>query len=289
MRLNGFSKLVSMQLSVAFVCLFAQFHVTEAKDVSWGSMKANRILFLGNSITMHSPKPSIGWNNNCGMAASAPAKDYVHVLTTAINSRTGGTLRVEPTDPAIVNPADGSILPGHVNSANAINICHNFEWGYTTYNNSMFQPQIDSKPDIVVLQFGENVDAGTLDTTVLKASLQTLVTGLKNSSNPNIFFPSLILGANPTIDAIKQQVIAEDPSHRVFVDMSSVSQDLANLGGWGHPNDKGMALIANKLSSAMDAHATAAPEPGSITLLAAGMIVLFVHVLRKHNSSRVTP
>jgi hypothetical protein len=46
-------------------------------------INAQRILFLGNSITMHGAKPSIGWSNNCGMAASALDKDYVHVLTRA--------------------------------------------------------------------------------------------------------------------------------------------------------------------------------------------------------------
>ena len=150
----------------------------------------------------------------------------------------------------------------------------------------MFQPQIDGKPDIVVLQFGENIDGGSLDTVALKNSLETLVTGLKNSSNPNIFITSFILGANSTIDAIKRQVVAEDPSHRVFVDLSAVSQDATNLGGWGHPNDRGMALIANRfIVRWMPAWA---PEPGAMALLTTGMIALFIHIFRKCNSSRAT-
>ena len=39
-----------------------------------------RVLFVGNSITKYRPKPDIGWNNDCGMAASAPENDYVHLL-----------------------------------------------------------------------------------------------------------------------------------------------------------------------------------------------------------------
>ena len=38
-----------------------------------------RVLYVGNSITRHGPKPSIGWTNDCGMAASSVDKDYVHV------------------------------------------------------------------------------------------------------------------------------------------------------------------------------------------------------------------
>ena len=39
-----------------------------------------RILFLGNSITLHETKPEIGWNHNWGMAASAEENDYVHIV-----------------------------------------------------------------------------------------------------------------------------------------------------------------------------------------------------------------
>ena len=39
-----------------------------------------RILFAGNSITKHSPRPAMGWLNDCGMAASDEAHDYVHLL-----------------------------------------------------------------------------------------------------------------------------------------------------------------------------------------------------------------
>lgn len=37
-----------------------------------------RVLFVGNSITRHGPKPDIGWTHDWGMAASARAQDYVH-------------------------------------------------------------------------------------------------------------------------------------------------------------------------------------------------------------------
>ena len=43
-----------------------------------------RILFAGNSITKHSPRPAMGWLNDCGMAASDIDHDYVHLLLSKI-------------------------------------------------------------------------------------------------------------------------------------------------------------------------------------------------------------
>ena len=39
-----------------------------------------RIMFIGNSLTIHELKPEIGWNKQCGMAASDINHDYVHIV-----------------------------------------------------------------------------------------------------------------------------------------------------------------------------------------------------------------
>ncbi len=72
---------------------------------------AIKVLFLGNSITLHEPAPAIGWNNAWGMAASAREKDYVHILLSHLREQYGkvgycicnvGEWEQKHTDPAQV-------------------------------------------------------------------------------------------------------------------------------------------------------------------------------------------
>ena len=48
-----------------------------------------KILFLGNSITLHGPSARVGWSGNWGMAASAKEKDFVHLVLNSLAKPTG--------------------------------------------------------------------------------------------------------------------------------------------------------------------------------------------------------
>ena len=47
------------------------------------------VLFIGNSITRHEPKPEIGWDHDWGMAASCKENDYVHVAVKLLEGKFG--------------------------------------------------------------------------------------------------------------------------------------------------------------------------------------------------------
>ncbi len=221
-----------------------------------GTLKADRILILGNSITLHGVAEHIGWKLYCGMAASAPENDYVHLLAAGIAARTGRPLRIDSTrTPHFAQ--DGSIVPG---DANVLNIAEILERRYATYSNSHLQAQLDAGPDIVVLQCGENVVRETFDAQAFKAALQTLMAGLKEHGDPQVFVLSQLLGGGGEVDEIKREVCAEAPEHRVYVALSSFGRDPSNLASaephytgviTGHPGDKGMAVIAEALLAAM--------------------------------------
>ena len=93
-----------------------------------------RVLFVGNSITKHAPKPEIGWTRDCGMAASCLEKDYVHLTVE----------KIKQYDPQV----NFSILQ-----------VANFERNFETFDiQKLYKPAIDYKADIIIMFFGTNVD-----------------------------------------------------------------------------------------------------------------------------------
>ena len=109
------------------------------------------------------------------MAATEQAKDHVHRLTSAINTTIGGSLTVDRAG----DTTDGS-------ADNIINIADIFERNFSTYTNSRIQAQINYQPDILVLQFGENLASVSTDSekAAFKASLETMLNASKRAAIP---------------------------------------------------------------------------------------------------------
>jgi len=239
---------------VTCACLFACGQLARVDAAQLGNMKADKILFLGNSISTCPP-------NWWGLSASTADKDYIHLLAQKINAATGGSLVLKQTSPAPDRWYHGNPLPNY--NGNIINVADIFERNYNTWkDNARIQNQLDWKADIVVLQFGENMANGTIKE--FEDALDIMLTGLKNSSNPHIFVTGFTLGKNLAVDAVKKKLCAKDPAKRVFVDLSGVGRNPANIGSHNHPSDAGMAEIADTLFKAMVTHSVSGREKGVV-------------------------
>jgi len=202
-----------------------------------GSLRAGRVLFLGNSITLHGPLAEIGWAGNWGMAASAEDKDYVHLLTARIAQAAGAKPEVR-----VRNIAD-------------------FERQYGTFDVATgLKAEIEFKPDLVVVAIGENVPA--LDTETAKAAYAAafarLLTQLKQAGSPALFVRSSFWPDPAKDDLMKR---ASAGAGATFIDIASLGREEANAarserkidhaGVAAHPGDRGMQAIADAIWAAI--------------------------------------
>ena len=232
-----------MQRMLLLSSLFLTLHSWEcAADVPSGKpmigrLAASKVLFLGNSITLHGPAPSIGWTGNWGMAASAKEKDYVHLLTASIAKATGTTPEIR-----VRNIAD-------------------FERGYDTFDiENQFREDLEFKADIVILAVGENV--AELATDEAKANygkaFARLLPIISQQGQSTIFVRGCFW-KNEIKDAIMRK--ATDDAGATFVDIKELGGDESNAarserniehaGVAGHPGDKGMRAIADAIFAAI--------------------------------------
>lgn len=201
-----------------------------------GNVRTGKILFLGNSITLHEPLAKIGWTNNWGMAASAREKDYVHILARSVSTITG-------TSPVMMieNIAD-------------------FERQYTTYDLARLNKVFEFKADTVIVAIGENVRGVRTEEskTKFREAVLRLLKALKGAGSPTIVVRSSFW-PDKAKDEVLEQACAD--AGGVFVDISGLSRDISNYarsersyahgGVAAHPGDKGMQAIANALLEAM--------------------------------------
>ena len=191
--------------------------------------KGPRVLFVGNSITLHGPRPQIGWTNNWGMAASARDKDYVHLLQKKIAA-------VRPDAQCCLLQVAGTIERSFFKKDWSCE--RNFKWAR------------EFKPDVIVLFFGANVpkdyDAGTMSPVPARTfgeALDAFRTYLDPEGKALVLF-SQGFYIRPKLDAEKEAVAKKHGD--VFVNMEDVRSRKDTHGRYNHPGDLGMELIAER-------------------------------------------
>ena len=213
----------------------SMFPVAAAPEVKAKDIR--RILFLGNSITLHGPSKEIGWLGNWGMAASSEDKDYVHLVAGAIARHTG-------TAPRIL----------------ARNIA-DFERGYAAYDVDANMNELFAfDPDLVVVAIGENVAPLGSDTAraQFKAAVVRLLGRALFARHPLVVVRSCFWA-----DAAKDQALRQacQEANAIYVDAGPLGRDPANAarsertiahgGVAGHPGDRGMQALADAIVQAI--------------------------------------
>ena len=185
-----------------------------------------RILIVGNSITRHAPNESLGWHGDWGMAASAPEKDYVHILQSKLE-------------------ADGKKVLTMVRQASS------WERGYAAENAlEDFSREHEFGADIVIFRFMENV-AKDADMEHFEKCYNEFIDHICPKGSQAIFTTTVWKS-----DAKNQltKKIAEERGAPI-VDLLEIGRhdDMMAIGLFEHhgvsvhPGDKGMQYIADEI------------------------------------------
>ncbi|MBE7025329.1 MAG: hypothetical protein E7408_04675 [Ruminococcaceae bacterium] len=197
------------------------------------SGKGKRILFTGNSMTLHGVKREIGWNHNWGMAASEKEKDYVHVLMKM----------VQETD------EDASFC-----------ICQVSDWEVHYKNGEethmRFEAARDFDADIIIMRFVENCPKADFDSVTFKRELGRLMEYLNPSGKAKTIITTGFW-RHPGDRAIREYATE---NNLPLVELGDLGDDDAmkaiglfvHSGVAAHPGDLGMKKMAERIFKKID-------------------------------------
>lgn len=187
-----------------------------------------RILFMGNSITLHGVSEKIGWYHAWGMAASDKDKDYVHILMREIR-------KLDPDA--------------------AFCICQVSEWetsykeGSTKYR--LYENARRFQADIIVMRFIENCPGSDFDAALFKKELAGLLAYVDPQHRAAIILTTGFW-RHPGDAAIAEY---GRENHLPVVVLGDLGEDdrmkaiglFEHTGVANHPGDLGMQKIAERI------------------------------------------
>lgn len=191
-----------------------------------------RVMFVGNSITLHGVKPDIGWNNEWGMAASARENDYVHRLMAEIRK----------TDPDA-----------------AFCICQVADWerryrdGKSTY--ARYENARKFQTDLIITRLIENCPHSDFDFVRFRAELHDLLLYLNPTRRARILLTTGFW-KHPGDQAIREYALAHQLPCVELGDLGE-QDDMKAIGRFehqgvaNHPGDLGMEKIAERIFEAL--------------------------------------
>lgn len=189
-----------------------------------------RVLFVGNSITLHGVRPEVGWHHAWGMAASTKEADYVHRVKRAVRE----------SDPDA-----------------AFCICQVAEWERQYRNGRqilhLYEAARAFEADIIVLRCIENCPAEAFDGEVFQKELDSLLRYLSNQKTPHVLVTTGFW-RHPGDDALCAYAQANGYP---CIPLGDLGEDdamkaiglFAHEGVANHPGDLGMQRISERIAA----------------------------------------
>lgn len=191
-----------------------------------------RVLFVGNSITLHGILEEIGWHNQCGMAASSVENDYVHLCIEEIKKT-------------------------YPDAAFAIAQVAEWERDYIngTAHLDDYSLAREFNPDIIIMRCIENCNWQNFSHEVFKREYKELINYFNLSGKANVIITEGFW-KHPGNSDIK--VVSEEMG-QPFVALEDLGENDAmkaigeyeHGGVQQHPNDRGMKNIADRICNAL--------------------------------------
>jgi len=192
-----------------------------------------KVLFVGNSITRHAPSEKLGWHNDCGMAASAPKNDYVHIFMDKILKK---------------------------NKSASYCICQVAEWE-RNYKNigdeiSIYKNARDFNADVIIMRIIENCQYDVFDDIAFEKEYMRLIDYLNPEKKARIILTTSFWEHKG--DEIIKKIGKKENYPVVFLGDLGEDDSMKAIGEYEHggvachPNDKGMKNIANRIFEALE-------------------------------------
>lgn len=190
--------------------------------------KGTRVMFVGNSITLHGYKPEIGWHGVWGMAASAKELDYAHLCMKEI-------LDMDP---------EASFC-----------ICQVSEWERVYTNGEekfhLYDTAREFGADIIIMRAVENCPADNVDNTTFCNQLHKLLCHLNPEGKAKIIITTGFW-KHPADGAIREYAGEHQLPLCELGDLGELDEMKAiglfeHTGVANHPGDRGMRAIADRI------------------------------------------
>lgn len=183
-----------------------------------------KILFVGNSITKHAMKLEVGWDRDCGMAASSIDKDYVHLIVDKIKKQ-----------------YDENVAFG---IAQVAAYERNF---FTMKPEDKYELAAEFNADIIIMFFGANVSKDYDNMENPERKFEDAVVDLRNYLNKDghaKVFISEGFYIRPVLNAEKEA--ASKRLGDTFITLGDIPTREDTHGMFNHPGDVGMQAIADR-------------------------------------------